>query len=785
MKKIYLILFLLLFCSFQPLLAHKEWVHQYIVNQAYQLLRDELGHEIPKLRHFAGVDINGSGTYIWGQQDNAPTWQRDYSMVVGAWLEDNEDIVYNSDYVLGVFNQSMSSTHFWDADAGDDQTINIHPNALNAPNAYHKADNYSGLLSHIGTLRHTIEIKDACQTLHRNFWGNDTWVSCASRFIQYNSITDLIINQKYRLISDKPMGYFWGSRIYNAEITMSNNSLVRANDNPEFWGYQLMGRIMHLLGDMSVPAHTHVVRHNCQAVWKVDILLLSDRGDEYELDMGNDRIGSPNDHCNDPRDFYGSNAINANRWDAKSARQQGGLLWETFSMSFDDALRYLFASTNQLTQHYPSLETHGKITSSGNNDLNNNTSTPFLESKLTIGGSNYLGNPDDVQYDKIDVAPETFNYVIRAVATLMYRYALELGLLNDCQHELYVQNDRLWGIGNYYGSGANSIDFTASLTNSTPSSTPAIIVAGKDLSSFPNHYGTGSVAGDVVVDKSAKVNFASHDEIYLEDGFSVEKGADFHAFINSQLVCTQPVPAPPALAALPFKNGSNRIAEDGYTPVDTTIPSGVVHAVTDSVYIQVVTGATVAISSSGVVTIVSGASVSMSSKTAISAPDELITGHSEGDSVLIFNQNTSLYVTVTMAVIVATTQGNITYTNADVTVSPVGLVVVCTNCSLGRQSEVKELKPLNTQAGCSLGSAYPNPFTDRTVIEYVISTPRFVSLEVTDIFGRRIAELVQKDNHAAGRFTVEFNAKDVPAGVYYYTLRAGEFVETHKMVLSK
>ena len=59
-----------------------------------------------------------------------------------------------------------------------------------------------------------------------------------------------------------------------------------------------------------------------------------------------------------------------------------------------------------------------------------------------------------------------------------------------------------------------------------------------------------------------------------------------------------------------------------------------------------------------------------------------------------------------------------------------------------------------------------------------------VQLKVYDALGREVATLVNA-KQAPGKYSVQFNASNLPSGVYFYTLRAGNFVQTRKMVLMK
>ncbi len=92
----------------------------------------------------------------------------------------------------------------------------------------------------------------------------------------------------------------------------------------------------------------------------------------------------------------------------------------------------------------------------------------------------------------------------------------------------------------------------------------------------------------------------------------------------------------------------------------------------------------------------------------------------------------------------------------------------------------------------SLKQNYPNPFNPTTTINYTISnvgdanfaSPTTVKLIVYDILGQEVATLVNK-KQTAGEYSVRFNASKLPSGIYFYTLRAGNFAQTRKMILMK
>ena len=84
----------------------------------------------------------------------------------------------------------------------------------------------------------------------------------------------------------------------------------------------------------------------------------------------------------------------------------------------------------------------------------------------------------------------------------------------------------------------------------------------------------------------------------------------------------------------------------------------------------------------------------------------------------------------------------------------------------------------------SLLQNYPNPFNPSTRIKFRILKVGFASLKVFDFLGNEVTTLVYKEL-AAGEFEVNFNAKDLSSGVYFYKLQADKFIETKKMILLK
>ena len=86
--------------------------------------------------------------------------------------------------------------------------------------------------------------------------------------------------------------------------------------------------------------------------------------------------------------------------------------------------------------------------------------------------------------------------------------------------------------------------------------------------------------------------------------------------------------------------------------------------------------------------------------------------------------------------------------------------------------------------GFALSQNYPNPFNPSTKINFSIPQRDYVSLKVYNVLGQQVAELINK-NMETGTYSVDFNASNLPSGVYVYTLSAGSTKLSNKMMLIK
>ncbi|HEY4755882.1 MAG TPA: T9SS type A sorting domain-containing protein [Ignavibacteriaceae bacterium] len=84
----------------------------------------------------------------------------------------------------------------------------------------------------------------------------------------------------------------------------------------------------------------------------------------------------------------------------------------------------------------------------------------------------------------------------------------------------------------------------------------------------------------------------------------------------------------------------------------------------------------------------------------------------------------------------------------------------------------------------SLSQNFPNPFNPSTTISYSIKEEGLVMLKVYDVLGNEVAELLNEQKEA-GYYELEFDASNLPSGIYIYRMGAGKFTAVNKMILMR
>jgi Secretion system C-terminal sorting domain len=122
-----------------------------------------------------------------------------------------------------------------------------------------------------------------------------------------------------------------------------------------------------------------------------------------------------------------------------------------------------------------------------------------------------------------------------------------------------------------------------------------------------------------------------------------------------------------------------------------------------------------------------------------------------------------------------------TITNSGSSNGAVGSYFLIDDLSFGGATGVEEHGNIQPFV-FSLNQNYPNPFNPSTIISYQVASTSMVSLKVYDMLGREAATLVNGVK-AAGNYTATFNAANLPSGVYFYKLQAGNYTAMKKAIL--
>jgi photosystem II stability/assembly factor-like uncharacterized protein len=110
-----------------------------------------------------------------------------------------------------------------------------------------------------------------------------------------------------------------------------------------------------------------------------------------------------------------------------------------------------------------------------------------------------------------------------------------------------------------------------------------------------------------------------------------------------------------------------------------------------------------------------------------------------------------------------------------------GIILHTTN---GGVTFIEEEKIDEVPTDFLLSQNYPNPFNSSSVIKYSIPKSSQVTLKIFNTLGEEIEALVNEEK-AVGTYELNWNAANLPSGVYFYRLQAGDYVQTRKMILLK
>ena len=98
------------------------------------------------------------------------------------------------------------------------------------------------------------------------------------------------------------------------------------------------------------------------------------------------------------------------------------------------------------------------------------------------------------------------------------------------------------------------------------------------------------------------------------------------------------------------------------------------------------------------------------------------------------------------------------------------------------QTGIEDQEREELQNTYTLEQNYPNPFNPSTIIEFNLPQQEFVDIKIYDVLGSEVSHLLS-ETLISGMHKVQWNADGFASGVYFYTINAGSFTETKKMVL--
>jgi hypothetical protein len=494
MNKIKRVLLIIAFCS--PLYAHKEPTHQYIIKEAYSLLVHHLGTSIPEFdKHILGYN----GLCTEGEFDNLADFHWQYSTVAGgAWSEDIQDpirFMHEKDIFFGLGKGSLTSiNHFWDPDSKNPQYNESFRLTLN-----HNPWPYSWWDFSVCSMAHNLDFYI------------DTDLMAYKKAIIYlgikeykPKITDyaFFTCKGQSIMSPIYFGYSlsdWYHDYFQYGDTVLQN---RKKDII----YQFIGRVCHLLGDMSIPAHVHCDEHG---LWH----------DPYEDAMNyKEWDGNKMSPCIDEDKNISSAQERVEFWNAEKIFSEKGSIVNPWCYPADqNPYWFLFYTTAQIADHFASNRSNGDDDYQHIGEIDDILS--FDRNAIQKGPVEtffYPGNPEASGYahkeeDLLAIRDITFPYVIRATAGLLYLFATEFGLINEhsekCPRTLTLK-DAILQAPNYLFTVSDSL------------------FAGNESKPL------------IVSKKSQLVELRAQKTILLNPGFSAEKGSNVHAYIGACSSCT-------------------------------------------------------------------------------------------------------------------------------------------------------------------------------------------------------------------------------------------------------
>ena len=412
----YSLIVVVLIISTNVTFSHRQHVHQRIDVEGYNLLKKWMANaEIPYMKdHIGGLTTDYNG--------DRP-WQKGY-ITTGAWREDVEDVVYKissenpptiSGAVLGFVTAVgdalggsenndgfVSSTHFWDADNGDNVATDMYgaidfltfPTTFQftIPNAYQKLMMYA-YPNQVWTLNYqngyTRTISDF-QLPNGNIVTFDWYATLG---LTYANLIDLYKTGRAWIVGYYNLNGQWITSNIDSRLPCE---VVLSQSWRDIFVWEILGRMSHLIQDVGSPAHANVDPHS-----DTDQYLRHDNFEEYFGDI---------------------------IWTADIVYNQNPAMLDPYVSS--NPLHFLMYTTQQQANHFASNGPHMK---QNNNTFGGNSLPEELNYLNSLNIPNY-GEPTSMkesisESEIINERDRLMPQIIRATAGLLYWFAKEADIL--------------------------------------------------------------------------------------------------------------------------------------------------------------------------------------------------------------------------------------------------------------------------------------------------------------------------------------------------------------------
>jgi hypothetical protein len=392
--------------------AHKEPTHQYIIREAYQLLKKHLGTSIPEYElHILGDNGQGREGEFHDRKSNP--WS--YSTVCGgAWSEDQHDPIRFMHEYEYLFKKGMftSINHFWDPDQTDNGFNNVYelhipwnpwPTGLFETNICALARTYASDIDH-------------------------DLMAYRKAMIYLSSSTYMPSLQETYMLHDNgnelPGPGYYGNTLFDWYHGRFAYDDARVEKRKKDIIYSIIGRIAHLLGDMSIPAHVKCDEHG---LWH----------DPYEDAMNYvEWAGNKESPCINMNKNLPASKGRVEYWNHERIfTEKGSIVFPSCSLFTENPYWTLFYSTAQIADYFASNRFAGdddyipigelsSILTNAKEQGIGPRITNFVDGHPDLSG--YARNEEDINA----IRDLTFPFVIRATAGLLYQIAMEFHLIN-------------------------------------------------------------------------------------------------------------------------------------------------------------------------------------------------------------------------------------------------------------------------------------------------------------------------------------------------------------------